>query len=213
MDSSANLKRARMRAGLSGAELARRLKMERGTWGRIERGQRKLPFELARRVAEILECSVDDLITGENVGGEGLMKVPETPIAIASTDAPKVDLPVFGTSDLSTKRVKMERTGNFVQRPFIVAENDKAYAMHVFNEDAAPRYEVGDIIIVDPVRPAKPHQWVVVTIPHDDEITAEIWRFIGVNGDTVVLSRNDQSMTLGPDSVVSVDLIVGIQLA
>ena len=108
-DSSANLKRARMRAGLSGSELARRRDMEPGTWRRIERGERKLPFDIARQVAEALDCEVGDLVTGENVGREVL---PVESLGVAS-----VDLPVFGTSDLLTRSVRMVRTGNFVKRP------------------------------------------------------------------------------------------------
>ena len=203
-DSSANLKRARMRAGLSGSELARRLDMEPGTWRRIERGERKLPFDIARQVAEALDCEVGDLVTGENGGREVL---PVESLGVAS-----VDLPVFGTSDLLTRRVRMGRTGNFVQRPHNVVGNDKAYAMHVFNDAAAPRFETGDVITVDPTRPAKPDQWVVVTMPRADELIAEIWRFVEVDGDAVVLSRNDQRMTLGSSAFASIDLIVGMQL-
>lgn len=210
MTSSANLKRARMRAGLSGAELARRLEMERGTYGRIERGQRKLPFELARRIAEILDCSVDDLITGENVGSnEGLVRV-EVPVG---AEASIVDLPVFGTSELlSTNTVKMVRTGNFVARPFNVIGNDQAYAMHVFNDLSAPRFEVGDIITVDPTRPAIAGQWAVISVRKDDDVLAEIWRLDHLTETSAAVSRNGATERFKRDDLVSIDLIVQTQL-
>ena len=127
-----------MRAGLNGAELARALEMEPGTWRRIERGERQLPFDLARQIAEVLDCAVDDLITGENVGSEVGSSLKVSLPSLRSV----VDLPIFGVGDLSSNKVKLVRTGSFIARPGNVSENDAAYAMHVFDDAAAPRYSV-----------------------------------------------------------------------
>ena len=52
----------RMRAGLSCAELARRLDMFPATLGRIERGERGLRTDLAVSIAEVCGCSLDDVV-------------------------------------------------------------------------------------------------------------------------------------------------------
>ena len=182
--------------------------MEPGTWRRIERGERALTFETAKQVAEVLACSVDDLITGENVGSEDTSSSQRVVLPEFTTT---VDLPVFGIFDLDTSEVTLVRTGVNVARPANVVGNDRAYAMHVFDSAAAPRYDIGDVVVVDPIRPAQPKQWVVAGIRKDTAIVAEIWRLDEIA--PVRLSRNGTVASFDRDALASIDLIVGTQLA
>ena len=199
----ADLKRARMRAGLSGVDLARALEMEPGTWRRMERGQRPMPLDIARRVAEILKCSVDDLITGENVGSS----ISTAPLQESTSPATVLDLPVWGIPNGS--EVQLVPTDTTVARPASVAGNQDAYAMYVHDDLAAPRYDLGDVVIVDPIRPAKPNQWVVLGIPLKDKLLAEIWRLDRICKEAISVSRNEDTTTFARDQLASINLIVG----
>ena len=144
----ATLKLARMKAGLTGADLARALQIEAGTWRRIERGERELRMSLAVRVAAVLECSVDDLISG---GGTGNDEGRGPRLTAIEPTTHLIDLPIFGLADLSSSRVRHMKTDAFCARPGNVADNDAAYGMHVFDEECAPRFVIGDLIVVDPI--------------------------------------------------------------
>ncbi len=214
MSKSANLKLARMKAGLTGADLARLLEIEPGTWRRIERGERELRMSLAARVAAILECSIDDLLTGG--GARQTQGLRLTPIE----QAYKVDLPIFGVADLATSRVRFMKTDAFCARPGNVADNDAAYGMHVFDNECAPRFVVGDLIVVDPIRPAREDQWVVLVIKlkpnarktDPKEVLSEIWQLKSLQDDAVNVTRDGLVKRYDRDEVVSIDLIVGSQI-
>ena len=111
------------------------------------------------------------------------------------------------------------RTGSFIARPGNVSENDAAYAMHVFDDAAAPRYDIGDMVIVDPTRPVQARQWAVFGIQQNDDVIAQIWRLDQFQNENrskrpqVLVSRNGKSAVFDQADLVSIDLIVGSQLA
>lgn len=114
-----------------------------------------------------------------------------------------------------TSEVSLVRTGAMQPRPANVLGNNRAYAMHVFDDAAAPRYAIGDIVIVDPIRPAQAGQWVVLGIRRTDsaDLVAEIWHLDEI-AETVCVSRTDgTTASFDKDDLASIDLIVGTQLA
>jgi len=186
---------------MSGAELARALEMLPGTYRQIESGRRRLKFELASQIAIILDCTVDELITGE-------ISTERVPLAPALTSL-NVDLPVFGSFDLSGEMVLVD-SGNKIARHPIVADVKSAYAMHIANNDAGPRFEIGDTIIVDPTKPVS-NQWAVVGISRDDKVIAQIHKVEAIDAERSLLRLTDGN-TISLENVVSVDLIVDVQL-
>ena len=200
-DSSANLKLARMRAGLTGKDLADRLGMLPNTYRQIESGRRKLKFELAVQVAEILRCDLNELLSN----GEGLVPA-ETP-----SDMPALTsfLPVFGKSAIASNEVEFVDTGNKIPRPDIVASSSEAYALHVFNDRAGPRFEVGDLVILDPSVPVVRDQWCVIAIKSVTKTVAEIHRVkeVDVENNLVHLSDDGQ---LSLKACASIDVVVAI---
>lgn len=56
-----NIRAIRNRKGLTQEDLARMLNISHFYLNRIENGQRKLAYPLASRIANILECSVDEI--------------------------------------------------------------------------------------------------------------------------------------------------------
>ena len=179
MTTSENLRRARMRAGLNGKELADKLGMLPGTYRQVESGRRQLQFELAVKISEILRCDLSEL-TGN--GSEELGR------AESVTEATKT-LPVFGKSTLiSSQEVEFVNSGTSVPRPEIVATS-------------------GEALICDPSIPIKPTMWAVVAIKKGDKILAEIHRIMeyDIDGDRVLIER-DSPLSLS--ACASIDAIV-----
>lgn len=59
------LKTARLKKGLTQAQVAAHLNVHRTTYTKYERGQVELPLSLLRKVTTLLEISVDELLDEE----------------------------------------------------------------------------------------------------------------------------------------------------
>ena len=56
-----NLRQARTDAGLTQEELAQKVGISRGMLAMVERGTKQVNLRLAKKLAEVFECTVDDL--------------------------------------------------------------------------------------------------------------------------------------------------------
>ncbi len=70
----ATLRRARLRAGLSQAELARRVGLSRPAYTNIEKGHKHPSLVTALRIARVLNRQVEELFSDE-LAGDKLMNV------------------------------------------------------------------------------------------------------------------------------------------
>ena len=196
-----NLAAARERAHLNAAKLARALGMIPASYRRIERGERKCSAELLAQIADFLGVSVGALYEGEE---------NEVVSGTATVAERKVDLPVWGVATLNGFEVEMVATAMSIERPSSVADLATAYALHVHNDDAAPRANKGETLIVNPVLPISEGQWVVVCIKKGDRVLAEIWKYGGTSpsGKTVVLVRNLTTRSAKMKDIERIDKIV-----
>jgi phage repressor protein C with HTH and peptisase S24 domain len=203
------------------SELARKLEMLPNSYRSIENGHKPLKFTLAVKIAKILAVPIAGLVDAkelEDAGGleavEGLLGESESAERVR---AGARDLPIYGRSQLLITDVEMVETGSFLERPSVVAQAKGAYALRVFDDRAAPRYDVGDILIVDPDHAPTPNQWCVVTIIKGEKLVAEIHRVVQIDkpGRRIVLAeaRPDGEDYIGLAVIKSVDVIVGTQLA
>lgn len=62
MDFEKNLKEARIKAGLTQDELAKRLNMSKRTYEGWEVAKGRPKYEVLKQIKEILNCSYDDLL-------------------------------------------------------------------------------------------------------------------------------------------------------
>ena len=143
------IKQVRMRAGLSCAALARSIGYRPDTLGRIERGERGLSTALAIVIAEACDCSLGDVV--------GVLDSNAT----IEPDDPSNPLPIVGKAVLGIG-VVLAKTGATIPRPGIVAGVEDAYGFDVPDNSMSPRYEAGEVLIVDPTRKAKPGDYVLV---------------------------------------------------
>lgn len=62
MSVAENLKRIREERGITQAELADKVQVTQGMLCHIERGRKMMPLQLAKDIADALQCKVDDLL-------------------------------------------------------------------------------------------------------------------------------------------------------
>ena len=195
-----DIKKVRMVAGFSCAELARRLGMRPATLGRIERGERGLRIQLATQIAEKCNCRLEDV-----VGHQGM--------EIVAIDSDDVDnqLPIVGKVVLGIG-VAMSKTGTTIPRPNIVAGVRDAYGFDMPNATMSPRYEPGEVLIVDPSRTAKPGDYVIVGTLVDGQELGSVQRLAGVDSDLglFLYYLNPQETTKKPlKEITRLDVVVG----
>ncbi len=209
------LRQARKRSGLFAAGLARKLEMSPNSYRSVENGHRELKFALAVKIAKVLGVPISDLIDASEIEAAGGLQEGGESAELVRTGAS--DLPIYGRSQLLMSDVEMVETGSFIERPSVVAQAQGAYALRVFDNRAAPRYDVGDILIVDPDRAPTPNQWCVVTLIKGENLVAEIHRVVQIDrpGRRIVIAeaRPDGEDYIGLAVIKSVDVIVGTQLA
>ena len=195
------IKKVRMRAGLSCAALARELGYRPDTLGRIERGERGLRTELAIKIAEVCNCSVDELI-GADLTSAAMPVLPDDP-----TDP----LPIVGKQVLGVG-VVMTSTGATIPRPAIMAGISDAYGFDVPNDLMAPRYFAGEVLLVDPTRAAKPGDFVIVGRQIDGQELGTVHRLTDLDDSTatlVTISAPGHAVDMPTDTLARLDVVVG----
>lgn len=206
MTITTNIRAARMRAGLSQADLARVTGLTGGKLGRIERGERSLKPEDAIKIARACGVLVETLFEEQ----------------IAQQLRPSVGLPplkLVGEFTLADRVVRFVKTTTTVQRPSYLEGVEDAYCMHVYTNEMEPRFAPGETVLVDPSRPVLAGQYAVVVHLaanyEDPRPIAELRRVIKVDDQGAQLQRLDQpteTIDLAWSEISALDLIVGSQI-
>ncbi|NSY21919.1 S24 family peptidase [Agrobacterium vitis] len=128
-----------------------------------------------RKLASALQCSEAWLLTGADEPSIVTASTPLTsmPKVFANTNTPpeapapetSMDIPVMGTAAGSHVRGAFQLEGgivDYVRRPHALAGARDIYALYVEGSSMEPQYFAGDLIYVNPHRPARPGDIVVV---------------------------------------------------
>jgi len=136
------------------------------------------------------------------LGPEAAAKVrgqPTLPSEVREADVPfpagmKKDVPVLGTaagSDYSKGAFQL--TGgpvDYVRRPPGLISAKDVYALYVEGSSMLPKFEAGDLIYVNPNRPIRPGDYVVIQEPvSDEEIRGFVKQFVKRAGDWIVVAQ------------------------
>ncbi len=136
---------------------------------------------------------------------------------LAAAEPPPVkSLPIYG-------RAAGSRDGALQFEPQIidwapcppgVLETRDAYALWVMNDSMKPRFRNGDIVFIEPHRPVRPGDDVVIQIRRDDTNTVETWikEFVGYRGDDIVAWQHNppQELVFHRDEVTEMQRIIPI---
>jgi len=167
---SERLKWARERAGFgSAAEAARSLDVPDVTYRAHEAGTRGLDQPTAKRYAKALGIAWVWLLTGEgppasDLPAEDASTVTRDPVPVPAQSTMPKSVPVHGTV-VGGSVGDFEFNGevvDYVRRPPGIANTKGVFALYVSGDSMWPRYRPGALIYLNPSRPPRPGDDVVI---------------------------------------------------
>lgn len=174
------IKSERERRGWSQTELGEKTGTSQSTIQRIEKGERKITFEWAEKLSTALDIPIDKLFPsrphhGKPLGAAGSPaaaieqrlghRKAVTPVTddfakperIVEVDYPgRKDVPLFASARGGPEGAAIIDMNpiDYVSRPDSLARSRNAFAFYVIGDSMEPRYEQGDMALVDRTRPA-----------------------------------------------------------
>lgn len=181
MDKAPNrIREFREALGWSQSDLALKLvpKTSQPQIDRLEKADRRLTVEWMTRVAKALSVAPADLIPGEKdtdrshamvASGEKIPSVMLSPGAQGALAGPK-DLPILGFVKAGTDGffIANGEVQGFTVRPELLSGVKDAYSVYIHDKSMFPAFEPGHLAWVDPLRPVKPGDSVVIQL-HDGQ--------------------------------------------
>lgn len=184
-----------LRAGKkwSQAQLASASGVSQQLISQIERDINESTKELPA-LANALGVKPSDLDPAFGDGGP-VSELRTADIALPAIGSLPRDVPVLGTaagSDYERGAFQLSSdVVDYVRRPPGIATNLKAYALYVEGESMLPKFEPGELIYVNPARPVRPGDYVVIqeVVSADDETRGFVKLYVKRAGDWHVVRQ------------------------
>ncbi len=193
------------RAGIKSPELARRIDMRPATLRTYIRGEREPRPALAEKLADALECSVNEIMGYDANGGPPPKERGESQI------------PLYGNAaaGLGADVTDVTSPVEYISAHPSLATTNAGYAVFIVGTSMEPRYREGEIVFVKPGKPPRAGDDVVVQIEDDRTRTAIVKEFVSADNEHVTLRQYnpDTEISLSRDSVVSIHPICGMTVS
>ena len=159
-------------------------------------------FNDAKAVAAIFPDLAKDRVT------------PAPPPPANAAQANTKDLPTCGEARAGRDGFHLPAGADamsYISRPYFLADVGSAYAVYANGESMVPRYDHGELLFVNPSRPPKRGDYVVIQIVADGEISGYVKKFKSANDEITVVQQFNPPMDIKfrTSDVKSVHLIVG----
>jgi phage repressor protein C with HTH and peptisase S24 domain len=203
------------RAGASQADLARHLRLAPSAISRMLKGERKMTQLETVQIAAFLRVSPEEVLS-HAVEGPVIPPLADTPRpsrgrppSTLSAAGDRIPIRAAGRGGPDTE---MFLDLGYTTRPANLSGVREAYAIYMTGDSMEPRYEQGWLLHVNPFKPPKHGQDVVVGRKGDvvgDAVLVK--QFVGWDGDSLVLRQFNPPGTLRipRDEVRECHLIVG----
>lgn len=179
---------------MSAGDLAKLLDLQPQSVRRYVRQGADPNLRLAARMAEVLDCSVDDIL------------------APPSADANK--LPVYGAAQggLGFDITDVSEPIDMIDCPPQLEDANNAYAVYVAGESMSPRFTTGERLLVHPGRPPVSGDYVVVQFSDNQAKHAAVKQFVETTEKELVCAQlNPAEQVKYPLKIVdSIHKIVGV---
>jgi len=218
-DLGTRIRERRRELGLTQAELGERVGMKQQSIQSVEDGKAQRPRKL-REIARALRTS-EAFLLGETSNDEGPLeeRLSLTPNASEPHPVPLMSrtIPILGRGAGGVDGMFVlngEKVGEVRAIPPL-EQVPNAYAVYVFGDSMEPRFSSGEIVYVDPVRPPRRGDDVVVQLKAErdgDPPAGYIKRFLRQTADQVVLQQfnPEQEVTFPAERVFRIHVIVGL---
>ncbi len=194
--------------------LAKKLNMHHSNIQGLTSGRVQIPRYLGR-LAEILEVNEKWMRTGEGpklIADMPIYTSPQdqlfdptgtrehhvsentAPQFSANYSAETRNLPVYHIQDVDKHKqsffIEMGNISNYISRPAYLAHNNAAFAIYIQNNQMEPRFEMGELIVIDPNRPPRTYEYVVVEYcPPLERPQHLVRRYLGTSKDKLILQQ------------------------
>lgn len=126
----------------------------------------------------------------------------------------RADMPVFASAEGGDGEVLVTYEPiDYIRRPAFLEHVRDAFAMYVVNDSMSPRFEPGDLLLVNPGKPVRPRDDVLVVLSADGvEHRMLVKRLVKRTREKVVLQQFNPrgEFSLPADQVVQLLRVVGI---
>ena len=172
MKVGAEIRRRRKALKWTLEELANRVDSDTGNLSRVETGKQGASEEMLRKIAHALGCTVADLFAGTEAAANvapaplGTRRIPLVSYVQAGHMTEAVDPYALGDAD-EWMLTDLDLSAN-------------AFALKIKGDSMLPEFREGDTVIIDPVVPPLPGDYVVAK-NGENEATFKKYRPRGVN--------------------------------
>lgn len=208
----------RERVGLGANELARRIGTSSAQISRLENGSRRLTYKWAAKIADVLHCEPEDLVSAatDEWAYDATQALKKMDAAFALPPSGQNMVPVYGQASCGPDG-QFELNGQIVDhqpRPGSLEKVREAYALYIEGSSMFPRYKDGEIVFVHPGRKPRVGSDVVVQLhPLEDGEPPRAFIKEYVSGDmaSVTLRQygdDPRDFSISREQVLSVHVIV-----
>jgi len=181
------LREIREQAGLSMQALATLVGTTAPQINKLEKGERRLTLDWMTRLATALGIEPKDLLPPATAKPRPSVPTIGSGMPAASDGAPGPTPPPRDPRDLIPVR-SAARGGNeqemfledgaidYIPRPYVLAGVLDAYSVYMIGDSMTPRFRPGQLLHVNPYKPARPGTGVVVNKTNDTVLIKEFVR-------------------------------------
>jgi phage repressor protein C with HTH and peptisase S24 domain len=182
---------------------------------RLEKGERRLTVDWLLRFAKALQVDPDDLLDpadrlrGPRASGDDDMRQPIGNPSAASGLSDRI--PVLGAArGGADQEMYLDDPIDWVHRPTMLRDVRGAYAIYVVGESMTPRYRPGTLLFVNPFKPPRWENGVVIQML---DRTVLVKEFLGFTPQELkLLQYNPETeLTLQRETISVVHTVVGTQ--
>lgn len=211
------IKETRKKQSISQKALAEKLSVSQQAIQQVESGKAQKPKYLYE-LAQILGVSYEWLLTGQDMpdysqsaSGDGQGQTLRAPAPLKAADQIKIYELLPGGMD--GMHVFSGNIADFAPRPRQLDNVSKAYAVYVYNNAMAPRYNQGELIFTYPGKPVSNGDYVVVHIKNPSSKTVNCMiaqlRARGTNAYVFNLINLEKTYRVNAEWIMALDKIIG----
>ncbi len=178
--------------GMTQKELAEAIGTSPMQMSRLERGLRDLRPHWIRALCGALDCSPDQLLGYEapTLGGDSTPKEPSItipPVDVDFTAGPR-DLPIVGNVRGGDQAFFLDNgeVQGMVHRPGPLIGVPNAFACYMTGDSMEPRFEEGELLYVNPIKPPRPGHYVLIEL---QDHQAYVKKLVRRAGDMVIVEQ------------------------
>lgn len=195
----------RERRGWSKSELARRLNVTPGVVGKWESGEKHPKSARYSDIASALGCDVYYLVQGDDQLEQRKLPVPLSDgfIPVLGYAVAGSDLIALNTADSASFETDK------VARPPMLTSAKAAFAIRLRGESMEPRFFPGELLYIDPHRPAIRGRFVLVEF---NDGNAAVRQYIETTKDHVVVKTLNppREVRYKPGEIKHIHRVVGV---